>query len=88
MLLMPRKSAPKAKQDAFENICGQRRTVVKQLSDRQQHVLQNNTPGDARTIHPRMLCSARTMFIALLREYMYAFATSLPSVREENNACC
>ena len=35
-LLMPRKSVPKAKQDAFEHICGQRRTVVKQLSDRQR----------------------------------------------------
>jgi len=31
---MPRKSVPKAKQDVFEHICGQQRTVVKQLSDR------------------------------------------------------
>jgi len=39
MLLMPRKSVPKEKQDAFQNICGQQRTVVKQLSDRQRPVL-------------------------------------------------
>mmetsp|Transcript_100196 Transcript_100196/g.161537 ORF Transcript_100196/g.161537 Transcript_100196/m.161537 type:complete len:135 (-) Transcript_100196:350-754(-) len=90
MLLMPRKSVPKAKQDAFEHICGQRRTVVKQLSDRLPTVQQNNTPGDPHTIHPRMLCSVRTMWIALLHEYMYACAcpTSIPSVREQNNACC
>jgi len=37
-----------------------------------------------------MLCSVRTMCIALLHEYMYACAyqTSIPSVREQNNACC
>jgi len=85
MLLMPRKSVPDAKQDAFENMFGQRRTVVKQLSDRQRPVLQSNTPGDPYTIHPRMLCSVRTMCIALLHEYMYACAcpTSIPSVREQ-----
>ena len=36
MLLMARKAVPKAKQDAFQHICGKRRIVVKQLSDRQQ----------------------------------------------------
>ena len=90
MFLMPRKSVPKAKQDAFESICGQRRTVVKQLSDRQRPVLQNNNPGDPHTIHLRMLCSVRTMCIELLHEYMYACAcpTSLPSAREQNNPYC
>jgi len=36
---MPRKEVPKAKQEMFEHICGKRRTVVKQLSDRQQKSL-------------------------------------------------
>jgi len=58
MLLMPRKSAPKAKQDAFENICGQRRTVVKQLSGRQRHVLQSNIPGDPQKIPVHTLLCA------------------------------
>jgi len=53
-------------------------------------VLQSNTPGDPHTIHPRILCSVRTMCIALLHEYMYACAypTSIHNVREQNNACC
>jgi len=47
----------------------------------------------SRVIHrkfPCILCSVRTMCIALLHEYMYACAcpTSIPSVREQNNACC
>ena len=40
MLLMARKAVSKAKQDAFEHICGKLRTVVKQLSDRQRDYAQ------------------------------------------------
>ena len=90
ILLMPRKSVSKAEQDAFEHICGQWQIVVERLSDRQRPVLQSNTLGDPHTIQPRMLCSVRAMYIALLHGYMYACAcpSSIPSVREQNNAYC
>jgi len=51
MLLMPRKSVPKAKQDAFEHICGQLWTVVKQLNDRQRAYAQR-LPTRATEQHP------------------------------------
>mmetsp|Transcript_26496 Transcript_26496/g.38982 ORF Transcript_26496/g.38982 Transcript_26496/m.38982 type:complete len:134 (-) Transcript_26496:415-816(-) len=67
--LIPSKSVPKAKQDAFEHICGQRQTVVKQLSDRQRLPLCYR--ATSRVIHIQST-RACTMCIALLHEYMLA----------------
>jgi hypothetical protein len=52
---MPCKAVPKAKQDAFEHICGNRRTVVKQLSDRQRASLHKDTRQRER--HTRKRCA-------------------------------
>jgi len=66
ILLIPRKAVPKAKQDAFEHICGKRRTVVNQLSDRQRASAQRMptcaTRIVCRVIYAQLPCACLSPF--------------------------